>query len=230
MMTWMSDQSPSASDRAPHAHETAAVLLSPASHRDGEQRIAVLASGSGTILAALAAAGLPIAVVLVDRACEAENIAAQQGIRVEGVERANFGAGFDRDRYTEEVTASLAPYAVDLVAMAGYGTVLGKAIHDAYPGRIVNTHPALLPAFKGWHAVEDALAAGARVTGCTVHSVTLEMDAGPILAQRVVPVLPDDTAATLHERIKVAERILYPETIRRVLKELAAEPGTTPPW
>jgi phosphoribosylglycinamide formyltransferase-1 len=230
MMTWMSDQSPSASDRAPHAHEIAAVLLSPASHRDGEQTIAVLASGSGTILAALASAGLPIAVVLVDRACGAEKIAVHEGIRVERVERTSFGAGFDRARYTEEVTARLAPYQVDLVAMAGYGTVLGKAIHDAYPGRILNTHPALLPAFKGWHAVEDALAAGASVTGCTVHSVTLEVDAGPILAQQVVPVLPDDTAATLHERIKVAERSLYPETIRRVLKELAAEPGSRPPW
>jgi len=230
MMTWMSDQSPSASDRAPHAHETAAVLLSPASHRDGEQRIAVLASGSGTILAALAAAGLPIAVVLVDRACEAENVAANQGIRVERLVRTSFGAGFDRDLYTEAVTARLAPYAVDLIAIAGYGTVLGRAIHDAYPGRILNTHPALLPAFKGWHAVEDALAAGASVTGCTVHAVTLEVDAGPILAQQVVPVLPDDTVVTLHERIKVAERSLYPETIRHVLNRLAAETESTPPW
>ncbi len=74
------------------------------------------------------------------------------------------------------------------------------------------------------------MAAGASVTGCTVHSVTLEVDSGPILAQQVVPVLPDDTVATLHERIKVAERKLYPETIRRVLDELAAEPRSTPSW
>ncbi len=73
--------------------------------------------------------------------------------------------------------------------MAGFGTVLDQPIHDAYPGRILNTHPALLPAFPGWHAVEAALAAGVTVTGCTVHLATLEMDAGPILAQEAVPIV-----------------------------------------
>ena len=77
--------------------------------------------------------------------------------------------------------------------MAGFGTILDKPIHDRYPGRIVNTHPALLPAFKGWHAVDDTLAAGVKVTGCTVHYATFEVDDGPILAQEAVPVLADDT-------------------------------------
>ena len=86
--------------------------------------------------------------------------------------------------------------------MAGFGTVLAQPVHDAFPGRILNTHPALLPAFPGWHAVEDALAAGVPVTGCTVHLATLEMDAGPVLAQEEVAVLPGDTVETLHERIK----------------------------
>jgi len=230
MMTWMSDQGPAATDRAPHACEIAAALLSPASHRDGSYRIAVLASGTGTVLAALAGAVLPIAVVVVDRPCEAENVAARAGIPVERIERTSFGADFDRDRYTAEVVAALAPYGVALVVMAGYGTILGSAIHDAYPGRIVNTHPALLPAFKGWHAVADALAAGVAVSGCTVHVVTLEVDAGPILAQQVVPVLAGDSVTTLHDRIKVVERRLYPETIRRVLDQLAAAPAETPPW
>jgi len=230
MMTWMSYQGPSAADRVLHACETAAVLLSPASHRDGTQTIAVLASGSGTILSALADAALPIAVVLVDRVCEAENVAERAGIPVERIERTSFGKSFDRDRYTAEVVAALAPYEVAVVAMAGYGTVLAKAIHDVYAGRILNTHPALLPAFKGWHAVEEALAAGVEVTGCTVHVVTLEVDAGPILAQEAVPVLPGDTVTTLHERIKVVERRLYPETIRRVLDELATMPRSAPPW
>src|SRR5205814_561600 len=88
-----------------------------------------------------------------------------------------------------------------------------KPIHDAYPGRILNTHPALLPAFPGWHAVDEALAAGVKVTGCTVHVAGVEVDTGPILAQEAVPVLPDDTKETLHERIKEVERRLYPETI-----------------
>jgi phosphoribosylglycinamide formyltransferase-1 len=104
--------------------------------------------------------------------------------------------------------------------MAGFGTILGRSVHDAYPGAVVNTHPSLLPAFKGWHAVDDALARGVKVTGCTVHLATLEVDEGPILAQEAVPVLADDTVATLHERIKDVERRLYP----RVLRELMVGP------
>ncbi len=180
-------------------------------------RIAVLASGTGSILEAMIGAGLPIAVVLVDRPCGAEEIAGKAGIAVERVLRSEFGAGFDRDGYTADVVSALAGYEVALVAMAGFGTILGRGIHDAYPGRILNTHPALLPAFKGWHAVEQALAAGVGETGCTVHVATLEVDAGPILAQEPVPVLPGDTAASLHERIKAVERRLYPATIARVL-------------
>jgi len=222
MMTRISDQGPSASDRTPCACDSAAVLLSPASHRDGKQTIAVLASGSGTILAALANAALPIAVVVTDRACEAEKVAEGAGIPVERLERTNFGAGFDRDGYTRELVVALGDYSVELVVMAGYGTVLGEAVHAAYAGRILNTHPSLLPSFKGWHAVEDALATGVTVTGCTVHVVTLELDAGPILAQETVAVLPGDTVATLHERIKVVERRLYPETIWRVLSDLSS--------
>ena len=113
-----------------------------------------------------------------------------------------FGAGFDRDRYTRRLTDVLVEHGIDLVAMAGFGTVLAQAVHDAFPGRILNTHPALLPAFKGWHAVQDALAAGVTVTGCTVHVATLEVDAGPILAQEAVPVRAGDTetsAARAHQ-------------------------------
>jgi phosphoribosylglycinamide formyltransferase-1 len=111
---------------------------------------------------------------------------------------------------------------VDLVAMAGFGTVLTGAVHAAFPHRILNTHPALLPLFPGWHGVRDALAAGVSETGCTVHLATLEMDAGPILAQQSVPVLAGDTEETLHERIKVVERTLYPATVARALTELEA--------
>jgi phosphoribosylglycinamide formyltransferase-1 len=89
---------------------------------------------------------------------------------------------------------------------------------DAFDGRIINTHPALLPAFPGWHAVRDALAAGVKVTGVTVHVATLEVDAGPILAQEAVPVLPGDDEESLHERIKERERVLYPETIKEILR------------
>jgi phosphoribosylglycinamide formyltransferase-1 len=101
--------------------------------------------------------------------------------------------------------------------MAGFMTVLDKPVFDAFPGRVLNTHPALLPAFKGAHAVDEALAAGVKVTGCTVHLATPEVDDGPILAQEAVPVLPGDTVESLHERIKAVERRLYPHTIKEFL-------------
>jgi phosphoribosylglycinamide formyltransferase-1 len=182
-------------------------------------RIAVLASGSGTILQAMLEADLPIVVVVVDRPCGATEIAERAGVPVETVLRTSFGAEFDRVAYTDDVVDALARHAVDLVAMAGFGTILAKPLHDAFPDRVVNTHPALLPAFKGWHAVRDALEFGVKVTGTTVHLVTEEVDAGPILAQEAVPVLDDDTVETLHERIKEVERRLYPEVIERLTKQ-----------
>ncbi len=102
--------------------------------------------------------------------------------------------------------------------MAGYGTILAKPMFDTYGGRILNTHPALLPAFPGWHAVEDALDYGVKLTGCTVHVTTEEVDAGPILAQEAVAVLDGDTVETLHERIKTVERRLYVDTVRAVIE------------
>lgn len=178
---------------------------------------AVLASGSGTLLDAILTDGIPVDLVVVDRPCAATDVAQRHGVRCIVHERTSFGPSFDREAYTVEVTEILVEEGIDLVVMAGYGTVFGEAIHAAFPFRILNTHPALLPAFKGWHAVEAALDYGVKVTGCTIHVATLEMDAGPILAQEAVPVLDDDTADTLHERIKAVERRLYPATIRAVL-------------
>jgi phosphoribosylglycinamide formyltransferase-1 len=187
-------------------------------------RVAVLVSGSGTILQAMLDADVPVAVVLSDRPCRGLEVARSAGVVTELVDRrewGGFGPSFDRLAFTGQVARALSAHAPDLVAMAGFGTVLDQPVHAAFPGRILNTHPALLPAFPGWHGVEDALAAGVAVTGCTVHIATLAMDAGPILAQEAVPVQPDDTVESLHERIKEVERRLYPATIRRALEELA---------
>ena len=101
--------------------------------------------------------------------------------------------------------------------MAGFMTILEKPIFDAFPGRVLNTHPSLLPSFRGAHPVEEALAAGVKVTGCTIHIAVPDVDAGPILAQEAVPVLADDTTDTLHERIKDVERRLYPQTIKELI-------------
>lgn len=102
---------------------------------------------------------------------------------------------------------------VELVALAGYMRVLKAPMLAAYPRRILNIHPSLLPKFPGLMAWKQALDAGEKVTGCTVHHVDEQIDHGDILAQREVPILPNDTAETLHERIQVAERTLYPEVI-----------------
>ncbi|HZD64790.1 MAG TPA: phosphoribosylglycinamide formyltransferase [Acidimicrobiales bacterium] len=187
--------------------------------------IGVLASGSGTILEALLEAALPVGVVVADRPCRALEVARHAGVAGELLRRSGFGAAFDRLSYTEAVVDILRAHQVELVAMAGFGTVLEKPMFDAWPGRVLNTHPALLPAFRGWHAVDQALAAGVKITGCTVHVAVPEVDAGPILAQEAVPVLPDDTVASLHERIKTAERRLYPRAIAEVLAGGATPPG-----
>jgi phosphoribosylglycinamide formyltransferase-1 len=182
-------------------------------------RIAVLASGSGTLLEAILDDGIAVQLVVVDRPSRAVEVAAAHGVEAVHVERTTFGQDFDRGAYTDEVVKVLEAADIDLVVMAGYGTIFAESIHERFPSRILNTHPALLPSFKGWHAVRDALAYGVKVTGCTVHVATLEVDAGPILAQEAVAVLPGDDEASLHERIKGVERRLYPATIRAVLAD-----------
>ena len=151
-------------------------------------RVGVLASGSGTILRAMLERGLPIAIVIADRPCGALDIARDHGVPAELVERTDFSADFDRVAYTHDIVDALQRHRVDLVAIAGFGTILSKPFVDAFGGRAVNTHPALLPSFKGWHAVRDALEYGVKITGTTVHLVTEDVDAGPILAQESVPV------------------------------------------
>jgi phosphoribosylglycinamide formyltransferase-1 len=189
-------------------------------------RVGVLASGSGTNLRAILERGIPVVVVLADRPCAALDVAREAGVAVELVERDDYTANFDRVAYTNRVVDRLNAHGVELIAMAGFGTILEKPIHDAFPNRILNTHPALLPAFKGWHAVPAALAAGVKITGCTVHIATLEVDDGPILAQEAVPVLEGDTVESLHERIKEVERRLYPEVIERVVREFDEQVGS----
>ncbi|MDA8278161.1 MAG: phosphoribosylglycinamide formyltransferase [Actinomycetota bacterium] len=177
-------------------------------------KIAVLASGSGTILESIVASDVQVSLVVVDRPCRAEEVAKSAGIKVISMYRSEWGASFDRRNYSEGLAKSLLDEGIELIAMAGFGTIVTEELHRHYKARILNTHPSLLPSFTGWHAVEAALDFGVMVTGCTVHLATVEVDAGPILAQRAVEVYEDDSAATLHERIKEVERSLYPETIK----------------
>jgi len=182
-----------------------------------------LVSGSGTILEAMLERGLDVALVASDRPCRGLEVASSAGIPALLVDRTDFGGftkSFDRDRYSEELARVLTEHQIDLIAMAGFGTIITKPLHEKFVGRVLNTHPSLLPLFKGWHAVPQALAAGVSESGCTVHVATEELDDGPILAQVSVPVLLTDDEDTLHERIKTVERDLYPRVVSRVMASL----------
>lgn len=186
-------------------------------------RIVVLVSGSGTLLQALidatAEPGYPATIVAVcaDRA------------RIEGLARAERAGlpGFavrladhpDRAAWDAALTDAVDAHHPDLVVSAGFMKILGPRFLDRFGGRIINTHPALLPAFPGAHAVADALAYGVRVAGCTVHLVDAGVDTGPILAQEAVSVIAGDTEATLHERIKVVERRLLVDVVARLAEQ-----------
>ena len=176
-------------------------------------RIAVAVSGTGSNLFALAAAaergelGGDIALVIADRECPALAWARERGLQA-----AHITGGDDR-----AVSDALRDAAVDVLALAGYMRLIGPATRAAFDGHILNTHPSLLPAFPGAHAVRDALAAGVAVAGATVHLVNEVVDGGPILLQEAVPVLPDDTEQTLHERIKAVEHRLLPRAVALVL-------------
>jgi len=175
----------------------------------------VLVSGSGTNLQALIDAGIPIAAV-------AANVAG-----VPALERAGkIGAPVavfalddypDRDARDAAMADWLVAQGVGLVVCAGYMHLLRPAFLSCFPGRVVNVHPALLPAFPGAHAVEDALAAGATETGATVHLVDEGVDTGAVLRQEAVAVLPGDTPETLHARIRVVEHRLLPEVVRELI-------------
>ena len=172
-------------------------------------KLGVLASGSGTNLQAIIDAGLPVAVVVTDRpGVAAIDRAIAAGIPAVVVDRRQHLP--DRVSLTNAIVEVLRAHGVDLVAMAGFMTVLAEPIFEAFPGKVINTHPSLLPSFRGASAVADALAAGVRVTGCTIHIATLEVDDGPILAQEAVPILDGDDEDALHERIKAVEHRLYP--------------------
>ncbi|WP_298209678.1 phosphoribosylglycinamide formyltransferase [Ferrimicrobium sp.] len=191
-------------------------------------RVAVLVSGVGSIMEAIVGRGVTPALVLADRPCRGLGVAESSGIEALLIDRKAFldaAGAFDRERYSDAVGAALRESSIDLVALAGFGTILSGSVLEQFQGSILNTHPSLLPSFPGWHAVEQALTSGVKVTGTTVHLVVPEVDAGPIVAQEPVRVLPGDDLATLHDRIKSVERWLYPSVV--VVAQRRALPGTT---
>lgn len=147
--------------------------------------------------------------------CGATHRASAAGIPVAAVPVSAYP---DRTAWDSALADEIARWTPEWVVSAGFMRILGPAVLSAFPSRIINTHPSLLPSFPGAHAVADAISHGVRVTGCTVHLVDAGIDTGPILAQEAVAVLPGDDVETLHERIKVRERRLLVEVVRRLCR------------
>jgi phosphoribosylglycinamide formyltransferase 1 len=188
-------------------------------------RLGVLGSGKGSNLVAIADAcaahRLPAQVVLVLADVPDAGIlerARERGIPAEHLSPGRFRTKLD-DAAEQAYVAALRRERVDLVVLAGFMRILKAGFLRAFPRRVVNIHPALLPAFPGLEAWKQALDHGVKMTGCTVHLVDEGIDTGPILVQRAVPVLDDDTPAVLHERIQQQEREAYPEAIAALLEK-----------
>jgi phosphoribosylglycinamide formyltransferase-1 len=161
--------------------------------------------------------GARVAAVISDRPGAAGlEIASEAGIPTAVIDFAQFP---NRELWDQAVARAVASFRPDLVVLAGFMRILGAPSLERFDGRILNTHPALLPAFPGAHGVRDALAGGVKVTGCSVIIVDSGVDTGPIVAQAAVEVRDNDTEETLHERIKTVERMLVADTVGRMARE-----------
>jgi phosphoribosylglycinamide formyltransferase-1 len=183
-------------------------------------RLGVLASGGGTNLQAIidrcqdGSLDAEIALVLTNKPdAGALQRAAEAGIQTCCIDHRNFESRQDFDR---AVVTRLQESGIELVVLAGFMRIISEVFLEAFPMRIINIHPALLPAFPGLHVQQQAIDYGARFSGCTVHFVDGGVDTGPIIIQAVVPVLPDDSADTLAARILEQEHLIYPRAIQLI--------------
>ncbi|HJU80363.1 MAG TPA: phosphoribosylglycinamide formyltransferase [Acidimicrobiia bacterium] len=189
-------------------------------------RYAVLASGSGSNLQALLEAKLPKpTIVIADLECGALERARRVKIPTETVPFEG-----DRNAFTATILELVGSHGVGTLVLAGFMRILGPAAPQTMPNRIVNIHPSLLPAFPGRDAVEQALAAGVKISGVTVHYVDEFVDHGPIIAQQAVPVLFDDTPQSLHARIQKEEHQLYPRVVEALLEGRLVVNGRSVTW
>ncbi|MFN2530722.1 MAG: phosphoribosylglycinamide formyltransferase [Pyrinomonadaceae bacterium] len=190
--------------------------------KQGNKQIAVLISGRGSNMISLckgvAGGTIPnadVGVVISDKhTAGGLALAAERGIATTVIER----RGRSRDKHEREILETLMKLEIDVVCLAGYMRLLSKCFIETFPGQILNIHPSLLPAFSGLDAQRQALEHGVKWTGCTVHFVDDSLDGGPIIAQRVVPVLDGDTIESLSTRILEQEHVLYPEAVKVVIE------------
>ncbi|MCA9638252.1 MAG: phosphoribosylglycinamide formyltransferase [Myxococcales bacterium] len=206
------------------------MLLSPASDpppwSGPPVRLGILASGSGSNFAAIAdaaaAGGAPYRIaglVYNNPGAYVATRASERGIPARLVDHRGFGG---REEFDAAVVEALRAMEVEWVAMAGWMRICTPVLLDAFADRVLNLHPSLLPSFRGLRAVEQALAAGVTISGCTVHLVRPAVDDGPIIAQAAVPVLAGDDADALHQRIHAAEHALYPRAIALAISQARA--------
>lgn len=185
-------------------------------------KIGVLGSGSGTNFQAVvdnvAAGKVPVKIACV--ISDVENALILERGRKHGIEALYIPPGKYKTKLEEDVEAkyvkALKDRGVGLVVLAGYMRMVKEELLNAFPNRIINIHPSILPAFRGLEAWKQALEYGVKYTGCTVHFIEMDMDTGPIIMQAVVEVKDDDTPQTLHQRIQVQEHRIYPEVIRLI--------------
>jgi len=178
------------------------------------KRIVILISGRGSNMAALLRANLPAQVVAVlsnEPGAAGLKIAAAHAVRTEIVSHVHFHEREDFDTALGDAVARCEP---DLIVLAGFMRILGDPFLERFPGRLLNIHPSLLPAFPGTHTHRRALEEGVKIHGCTVHFVTSKVDHGPIVIQAAVPVLAQDTEATLAARVLEQEHIILPQAVR----------------
>jgi phosphoribosylglycinamide formyltransferase-1 len=193
------------------------------------KRVGILISGRGSNMQALIEASRAgdypgqIALVLSSRP-DAGGLATAvaHGVATAVVDQACFGR--DREAFDAEIDRVLTAAGIEFVCLAGFMRILTEGFVRRWEGRLINIHPSLLPAFRGLKPQAQALAAGVSVSGCTVHHVVPDLDAGPLIAQAVVPVLPGDTEESLSARILEAEHRLYPEALRAVLSQASPKP------
>ncbi len=174
----------------------------------------VLLSGRGSNFKALLEADLPVrftAAISNKPGAAGLEHARARGIAALALDHRRFAS---REAFDEALIAEIDKAGADLVVLAGYMRILGRAFVERYAGRLINIHPSLLPMFPGLHTHESALKEGIRIHGCTVHFVTAKLDHGPIIIQAAVPVLPDDTPDTLAARVLVQEHVIYPRAVR----------------
>ena len=174
--------------------------------------VVVLISGRGSNMQALVEAGLPVSAVISNRAdAKGLEFAKARGIATAVVEHRSFAG---REPFEEALGRAIDRFAPRLVALAGFMRVLAPGFVERYRERMLNIHPSLLPAFPGLHTHERALQAGVKLHGCTVHLVTADLDAGPIVIQAAVPVRPGDTPESLAARVLTQEHVVYPRAVR----------------